>query len=134
MLNKTIETGCIAPAWSNVLPPLSAEERRKCEELDEELYGLVLACCLEIVQTTDKTTDKQRSDARDLYAKVDAEMRTRDIESGIAAIAYIQRFALGETTSESASEMGSIMNLRTRGASYRDGLTMLTTYKDLSAK
>ena len=36
VLNKTIETGCIAPAWSNVLPPLSAEERRKCEELDEE--------------------------------------------------------------------------------------------------
>ena len=103
VLAKTIETGCIAPAWDNVLPPLSAEERSECEKFDEELYGLVLAC-LEIVQTTDKTTDKQRSDARDLYAKVDAEMRTRDIESGIAAIAYIQRVALGETTSENAGQ------------------------------
>ena len=127
-LVKTIETGCIAPAWDSALPWLSAEEKNECAQLDEELYGLVLAC-LEIVQSTDKVTEKQKADARDLYTKVDAEMRSRDLESGIAAIAYIQRVALGETTSENASAMGSIMTLKTRGGSYRDALTMLTTLR-----
>ena len=69
-----------------------------------------------------------------MYGKVDAEMRSRDLESGIAAIAYIQRVALGESTSEHASAMGTIMTLKTTGGSCREALAMLTSFKDLSAK
>ena len=69
-----------------------------------------------------------------MYGKVDAEMRSRDLESGIAAIAYIQRVALGESTSEHASAMGTIMTLRTTGGSCKEALAMLTSFKDPSAK
>ena len=79
----------------SALPWLSAEEKNECAQLDEELYGMVLAC-LETTVGHEKATEKQKAEARELYAKVDAEMRSRDLESGIAAIAYIQRVALGE--------------------------------------
>ena len=69
-----------------------------------------------------------------MYGKVDAEMRSRDLESGIAAIAYIQRVALGESTSEHARAMGTIMTLRTTGGSCKEALAMLTSFKDPSAK
>ena len=41
---------------------LNTSEREAYKDLDEELYGLVLTC-LEIVQSTEKASDKQKADA-----------------------------------------------------------------------
>jgi hypothetical protein len=132
-LLKTVELARIDPAWDDALPGLTDEQKTSYVEQDAKLYGLVLACLQTTVNHKD-TSDKQKADAREMFNKVDTEMRTRDSESGISSIAYIQRLALGESTSEHTTAMGRIMSLSTTGGTSKDAHALLTTFKDLHAK
>ena len=132
-LLKTVELARIDPAWEEALPGLTNDQKASYVEQDTKLYGLVLTCLQATVNHKD-TSDKQKADAREIFNKVDTEMRTRCSESGISSIAYIQRLALGEATSEHATAMGRAKSLSTTGGTGKDAHALLATFKDLHAK
>ena len=133
VLDDALTRSRTAPDWS-VLPATTTDaERELYIELDTQLYGLILSS-VQAIQSGEKSTDRQKSESRELYAKIDGESKTQALESGIATIAYVKRMAKGESLNESAASMTAIMNLKPKGGSYKDGLTMITSYKTLKAK
>ena len=133
VLDDALTRSRTAPDWS-VLPATTTDaERELYIELDTQLYGLILSS-VQAIQSGEKSTDRQKSESRELYAKIDGESKTQALESGIATIAYVKRMAKGESLNESAASMTAIMNLKPKGGSYKDGLTMITSYKSLKAK
>ena len=130
ILDNTLARSRTTPDWDMVPDD---EERKRYIELDEQLYGLILSS-VQAIQSGEKSTDRQKGESRELYAKIDGESKSRGLESGIATIAYVKRMAKGESLNESATAMTAIMNLRPKGGSYRDGLSMITSFKTLKAK
>ena len=111
ILDNTLDRSRTTPDW-DLVP--DDEERERLKKLDEQFYGLILSS-VQAVQSAEKSTDRQKGESREVYAKIDGESKSRGLESGIATIAYVKRMAKGESLNESANAMTAIMNLRPKG-------------------
>ena len=83
---------------------ISKEELELCKAQDGRLYGLVLGALTEALSAKE-ANGRDQADAQETVHKVHAN-RAAVCESGVGALAYIQRLAQGEIVNEQATAMG----------------------------